>query len=217
MRIVERGTTLECRVECRGDVALRSRSGERSAQHRERLCLWLRAHIRFPEDALPVLALQEFRLQFDAHQRSRRDSRTRRRSSHAIGLVLLPSCLYERVGAERRRVPLEEGDKEELAPVIALIERVRQPGPAGSQPIDPSAELSMLAGEMAELMRDYGSEFLDTEGLHERQPEHQVIARPAEYAEARMLHDGGIEVVCDEHRPRSRRAPLVAHTLTAMR
>src|SRR5262249_31123309 len=157
----------------------------------ERLRMWLVAHIRFAKDAFPVLAFEEVRLQLDSHQRSPRDTRTRRRSRHAIRRVLLPACLYERVGAEFRRVPLEEGDEEELAPAIALMERVQQPAPAGSQPIDPGAELAVLAREMAELVRDDGSEFLDAEGLHERQPELQVIARPAEDSEARILRDGG--------------------------
>ncbi len=63
----------------------------------------------------------------------------------------------------------------------------------------------MAAGKVAKLVRQHRTELLHTEGFHQRQADHQIIAIPAEYAQAWRLYHAGVEVVGNQYAVKARR------------
>ena len=52
---------------------------------------------------------------------------------------------------------------------------------------------------MSEFVREHSLELIERQDLQQREPEDEVIFLPAEEAEPRDLHDGGVEVIRQQH------------------
>ncbi len=97
--------------------------------------------------------------------------------------------------------------------MIVGLQGPQQTRPTGTQSIYPGAESAVRPREVAELVSHHRLEFFWRQRLHERKTQHQVVTRAAENAEARVLHDGGIEVAREEHAVHARRGPFGAQIL----
>ncbi|WP_395691762.1 hypothetical protein [Piscinibacter sp.] len=94
----------------------------------------------------------------------------------------------------------EEGqhDVGDIAAQAGSLARQRQQGPAAPRAVDPLAELAVRAAQVAELVRDHRTELARRQAHHQRQAEHEVVAVPAQQAQARLLPHRGVELACDQ-------------------
>jgi hypothetical protein len=123
----------------------------------------------------------------------------RHRGADEVGLVLVGTGQHEGVGIEIRHIPAQRLARGRAHPAGPLAGDGLHGAPGPPQPVDEGAEAAVGAREVAVFMRNDGQRLVGRQGFEQRQAEQQIVARPAGQAEGRALHDGGVDVVGQQH------------------
>ena len=161
----------------------------------------------------PELALHPVRRQFEPHQCTGRRVGTGDLHGDRIGGVFLASRQDLAVSIEVRGIPAEKHPQQLSAPDAAAGHAFQQAMPTQAKPIDPSAEISMAAMEMAEFMGDYCPQFASVQRLQQRQAQDQIVALAPQAQPAWNERSRGIEFAVDDDTVQRRGAHRFADAL----
>ena len=123
-----------------------------------------------------------------------------------VGVDLMGAGGRQRVRAEVRDVPLEEGAGERRPGRLALFEAYEQLLPGGAHAVHARPEASVCTGEVRKLVRDDGVKLFRREQGKVGESEHEVVAHSEQATHCRNLRDSGVEVAVDEQRVHLRAA-----------